>query len=393
LIRFTGAALLALLAFATLTIWIPARWPASLFEAGVFLLAMLRAPALLKLRHPLLLPLAAAALWPLLQLAAGSTAYRWETWTGAQFWLANLAVFALSLDAFRGRAARSSALHALVYFAFVLALIGTVQSFTSDGKIFWLFPSGYPNFIIGPFVSPNHYAAFVELILPIAVADAVLHRDRRLVYSGMVSSGIAGFLCASVVAGGSRAGSVLVAAEVIAVWLLASRAARAPKRLTAWSLAAVALSAALFTAVVGTGFLLSRFRLADPFTGRREMLLASLQMIRDHPWLGVGLGNWPSFYPAYAVYDDGLLANQADNDWIQWAAEGGLPFALILLPLPVWAFRRGLALPWAAGPFFFFLHCLADYPSRKPALAGLLFLLMACAASETSVGQSGSDPA
>ncbi len=376
--RFTGAALLTLLAFATLTAWVPARWPASLFEAGVFLLAMLRAPALAKLRHPLLLLLAAAALWPLLQLAAGSTAYRWETWTAVQFWLANLAVFALALDAFRDRALRAPALHALVYFAFVLALLGSVQSFTSDGKIFWLFPSGYPNFVIGPFVSPNHYAAFVELILPIAVANAVLDRDRRLVFSG-----IAGFLCASVVAGGSRAGSVLVAAEVIAVWLIASRTARTPKRLTAWSLAAVALSAALFTAVVGPDFLLSRFRLADPFTGRREMLLASLQMIADHPWLGVGLGNWPSFYPAYAVYDDGLLANQADNDWIQWTAEGGIPFALLLLPLPVWAFRRGLALPWAAGPFFFFLHCLADYPSRKPALAGLLFLLMACAASET----------
>ena len=378
MIRFTGAALLSLLAFASLTIWIPSRWPASLFEAGVFLLAMLRAPALVRLRHPLLLPLSAAALWPLLQLAAGSTAYRWETWTAAHFWLANLAVFALSLLAFHDRSARGAALHALVYFAFVLALIGTVQSFTSDGKIFWLFPSGYPNFVIGPFVSPNQYAAFVELILPIAVANAVLHRGRRLVFSG-----IAGFLCASVVAGGSRTGSVLVAVEVIAVWFLASLAAGTPRRLTAWSLAAVALSAALFTAVVGTDFLLSRFRLADPFTGRREMFLSSLQMIRDHPWLGVGLGNWPSFYPAYAVYDDGLLANQADNDWIQWAAEGGVPFALLLLPLPVWALRRGLALPWAAGPFFFFVHCLADYPSHKPALAGLLFLLMACAARET----------
>ena len=37
------------------------------------------------------------------------------------------------------------------------------------------------------------------------------------------------------------------------------------------------------------------------------------------------MGTWPEAYPGYARFDDGSFVNQAHNDWVQWAAEGGLP--------------------------------------------------------------------
>jgi hypothetical protein len=49
-------------------------------------------------------------------------------------------------------------------------------------------------------------------------------------------------------------------------------------------------------------------------------------MIHDRLWAGLGLGTWSAAYPAYASYDDGTFVNQAHNDWLQWGAEGGLPF-------------------------------------------------------------------
>ena len=36
-------------------------------------------------------------------------------------------------------------------------------------------------------------------------------------------------------------------------------------------------------------------------------------------------------YPRYAGLDTGLTVNQAHNDWAQWAAEGGLPFLLVMI--------------------------------------------------------------
>ena len=47
-------------------------------------------------------------------------------------------------------------------------------------------------------------------------------------------------------------------------------------------------------------------------------------------WFGFGLGSWPWAYPRYAIIDPVLFANHAHNDWAEWAADGGLPFALLI---------------------------------------------------------------
>ncbi len=74
------------MAIAILVMFFTGRWiNPSLFQAGLFLLGMAWAAALLcrpfKLRGGLILvPLAAAVVWGLFQLAAGHTMNRWNTW-------------------------------------------------------------------------------------------------------------------------------------------------------------------------------------------------------------------------------------------------------------------------------------------------------------------------
>ena len=113
---------------------------------------------------------------------------------------------------------------------------------------------------------------------------------------------------------------------------------------------------------------------------RRELLSSSLDMVRERPLTGFGLGAWATAYPAFAYYDDGSAPNQAHNDWAQWAAEGGLPLlaamtALLLLFLPhAW---RSI---WGIGVVSVFLHALVDYPmQQRPALAAWIFLLLGAA--------------
>jgi O-antigen ligase len=141
------------------------------------------------------------------------------------------------------------------------------------------------------------------------------------------------------------------------------------------------LSAA-FTAAVGWEDLWKRFQEPDIYQGRREMLFSSLDMIRARPATGFGMGTWPTVYPSFAYYDDGLFANQAHNDWAQWAAEGGMPFLLLILSIAAWSFRKALNSLWALGIGFVFLHCIVDYPLQKPALAGLLFTLLGAVSLE-----------
>jgi len=74
---------------------------------------------------------------------------------------------------------------------------------------------------------------------------------------------------------------------------------------------------------------------------RRGIWRRTVAMVTDHPWLGVGPGNWPVAFPTYAEPEaarDGVLTatlapRQAHDDLLERAAETGIPglFALLLL--------------------------------------------------------------
>jgi len=116
-------------------------------------------------------------------------------------------------------------------------------------------------------------------------------------------------------------------------------------------------------------------------------------VIAGHPWFGVGLGAWPSVYPRYALVDIGAFANQAHNDWLQWTAEGGLPFGLMLVTLFLWCLRPAIASVWGLGVIAVFLHALVDYPFSRPALGAWPILILAMlAAWQWSRAREGNAP-
>src|ERR1035438_5446289 len=153
-------ALAALFFFAILTLWVPAYWPVTVFQAGVFALAGI---ALWRSRHSVprfpypLFPLLAAVVWGLLKWATGLAVF--------------LVSFSLCRDPRMARWFRS----AMLWFVFAVAVLATVQTFTSD-KIFWLFSAPYTG-VMGPILNHGHYAAFIEAVLPFALYEA-MRRER-----------------------------------------------------------------------------------------------------------------------------------------------------------------------------------------------------------------------
>ena len=378
--QVSAAALGILLAASLLLLWTPGRWAACLYQLGVFALAiiwLLRAGRF-QISFPLF-PLAAAVAWGLAQLALGRSIYRWETQNAVLTWTAQLACFWLGLQVFTERRTRSWFLKAVFYFGFTLAVISTVQLFTSGGNIFWIFPSGYKDLVLGPFVYHNQFAAFVELVFPLAVVAALRDRRRALIYAGMAAA-----LYASVIASASRAGAALVTAELVAIVALALARKQISGRAAALVTICFLAFGLCFGAVVGWQTLWNRMQLPDLFAGRREMLRSTVDMIRARPGMGFGLGTWPTAYPAHAYYDDGLFANQAHNDWAQWAAEGGLPFFLLLLSVAIWSVRPAVNSLWGVGIVAIFLHCAVDYPVQRPALGGLFFVMLGALAAQAN---------
>src|SRR5579872_1555286 len=118
--------------------------------------------------HPLGFALAGVIALAGIQILAGTTVYRFATVNALVNWAAYFALFLISLQALAEPHVRRSFLRGALYASFAIAILSTLQYFTSDGAIYWLFRTraGRP---FGPFIDADHYAAFVELVLPLAI--------------------------------------------------------------------------------------------------------------------------------------------------------------------------------------------------------------------------------
>lgn len=377
-------ALAAIFAFAILTLWVPAYWPVTVFQTGIFALCAValwrRPPA--RIPYPAI-PLAAAALWGLVQVAASLSAYAFETKTAVVQWTTLLAVFLTGYCLFQRADISRWFRAAMLWFAFLVSVWATLQVFTSGGKVFWLFPTEYAS-VMGPILSHNHYAAFIEVALPMAFYKALRSRHNSLLYAAMAAA-----MYASVVASASRAGAVLASAEILAVAALMAGRGMASGRAIGAALLRAAVLFAVFTAVAGWGRVWERFWQPDPMNVRREFAISTLHMVRDHPFTGCGLGTWATVYPRYAIVDPGAFANQAHDDWLQFTAEGGIPFGALMLTLLIWSLAPAWRSIWGLGVVSVFLHAFVDYPFSRPALGSWAILVLAMLAAGN---YSGSRP-
>jgi hypothetical protein len=308
-----------------------------------------------------------------LQASAGWTVDRFKTLNEILTWTTNLAVFALGLELSADRRRRERFLSAVLWFGTALAAVSILTVFSSPpGIVFWLFHAGSDRPTLGPFVYYNQYAAFIEAILPLALVRAILDPKRRVFYCV-----ISALLLASVVAGGSRAGTILCLAEVIAIPLIALGQGIISRRVAARVLVASVSTLAVLGAVAGWDVIWKRLQEANPYAVRKDFLLSSLEMVRERPLTGFGLGTWSEVYPGFARFDDGLFANQAHNDWAQWAVEGGIPFFLLMAGVVAGAVRPAFRSLWGLGLLPVFIHAFIDYPlQQRPVLAAFFFAML-----------------
>ncbi|MCC6587333.1 MAG: O-antigen ligase family protein [Bryobacterales bacterium] len=316
-------------------------------------------------------PLALTLALTVYQLAVHSTVYRSATWNTLWELAGSYLVFVLALQLGNDVFLLMQALRAFTIFAFLLSVQATLQLFTSDGKIFWLFPSGYTDYVLGPFVYRNHYVAFIELALPVALYLSFFSFRNRTAYSIM-----AAVMFSSVVAAASRAGLLLVSVEIVAVPAMVIFARKTSLRTAVAPIGKFAALATVAALVVGLSGMWQRLVEADPLFLRGQVLVSALEMIGDRPIAGFGMGTWAVAYPGYASFDPGSLMNQAHNDWAQLSVEGGVPALALMMLFAGMLVRPALRTIWGLGVLVVLIHCLADYPlHQRPALAGVFYAL------------------
>jgi O-antigen ligase len=298
-------------------------------------------------------------------------------WTGTLFWFAAAIIALLAAQVFQNARAAAQFRHAFVFFASAICVLDLLQQASRTSKYYWLIPSKF-HVIFGPFAYWNNFAEFVEIALPITLWQGLARRQPQTAYLLLAALQIG-----AVVASGSRAGTLLVLFELVAIVALAYLRFRNRTFLLA-AATAVVLST-LFVYAAGFDIVIKKLQQTDQLNVRRDINLSSLEMIKARPLTGWGLDTYVPVYRQFARYDDGTYVNRAHNDWLQWLAEGGVFFATPMLLIFVFSIGPAIRSGWGVGLIVICLHALVDYPFARLGVCGWYFALVAMLAVRKAV--------
>jgi O-antigen ligase len=293
----------------------------------------------------------------------------------------------------------------ITIFGFLLAVFGLTQSFTTS-KVYWIreLPQSQP---FGPFINRHHFAGYMELALALPLGllfSGALEKEKRFIYLFAV-----GLMSIALIMTNSRGGLISLIAEIVFL-LAASGFQRRPKRRSAEKKSNIksaatkaALALVLIVTVLGavtmlggeSGLtrLLGSLNTEDPTTGRAHFWAVTIDIIKTHPILGVGLGAFSVVYTGYDSRNGLFRLEQAHNDYLQVLSDGGIVGAALGLFFVVSLFRmgftrreshddfrRGAATGALAGCFAVLVHSFFDFTLHTPSNA-LLFLILAAVAT------------
>jgi len=256
----------------------------------------------------------------------------------------------------------------------------------------------------GSYVNHNHFAGLVEMGIVLAAAMALgLSRLRGGATPAVIGlAGLALGLVAVQVASRSRGGLIALAAGLaVAGGLWARAASHRGVRLRAAPLAAGVLVVLAFgLAVVPEG---TRAHLGTIFRGRPDssgdyrldVARDTLRLWAAHPLLGTGLGAYADAFPEFKRAHGEVRTTHAENDAIEFLAEGGLAGVALAAWLAAMAvrglvlrlrhgrdpFRKSIAVGAAGAVAALAVHSLFDFNLRLPANALVFASLLGLAAS------------
>jgi tetratricopeptide (TPR) repeat protein len=242
----------------------------------------------------------------------------------------------------------------------IVGCIGLLQMTLWNGKVLWFYTPydwGHPRPDVigraqGPFVDPDHFAAYLNLILPLALAAAAcetfLSRRRLAVPLNSLRVfclAIASVLTAAIVLSLSRGGWIAASISgTVVLWFVLRSTLQTPAagrwsrlRSLSYVAAIVGLIAvcALYTAPSAPGAVNARLEqtINEPdFGSRIGFWKDTLGLIRDFPLLGVGMGCFEDVFPGYQSPPwSPITVREAHNDYLELIADVGIAgFALLL---------------------------------------------------------------
>jgi O-antigen ligase len=398
--RLIRIGICVLLAFTVLAHGAVEGWSEGVLEIGAALLfvwwGLLFARGSLPMLRWNWLLAPAAALWVfvVVQYLAGLTAWPFLTRVEIMKYSALAILMFLAVQAYETLEDWQGFVWFILALGFAVSVLGILQYFTFNGKLYWFRELRNGGLPFGPYVNRNHFAGLVELIIPTGFALLVLRADRRdrmplIAILTLLPIG-ALFLSAS------RGGIIGFFIGVGLVMVLAFIRRRGRNLVVAGAL--VFLFAGALVGWLGIGPAFERFAAYQKFEvteqRRAELAKETWHIFVSHPVLGTGFGTFQAELPHYAIAYHGDFVFHAHNDYLEALSETGLAGGIFYLTFLIVLFREGWKWSTRAGNALglafhigalgacgaLLAHSLVDFNLHIPSNA-LLFLLQAALAT------------
>lgn len=286
-----------------------------------------------------------------------------EMKTGAQVlvdsYLAPMALFFFARRWVQDRSTLHKSLIAILVVGTYFAVLGVPEYFTARNFFTW---SGKPAWveeglgvarIQGPSRSPAEYGLTVALASYVAVILAVWEKNRakRMLYLLML------VLFSVVIYMTLRRGVYM--GWILGMLALAVASARSRRVILPGLLVGVILSGIFVDKIVSSEVFTERIAYKAPVYQRLVLNATSIEIIKDRPWLGLGIGKFPEAIGSYVTSYRGISALYArglpspHNSYFRILTEAGLvgflPFAMLIMALGFYTYRAYRRTP-ADGP-------------------------------------------
>ncbi|MGE0132684.1 MAG: O-antigen ligase family protein [Blastocatellales bacterium] len=417
-------ALLLLLALTPLPYGAVETWSTALWEICVFAVTLMWAAhaaieGRLKIAaNPLALPMIALLIVAVVQImpmasGGGRQTISYDAYVTSQVAIkifASICFFLLFATFAADNNRRYLSVNVIIAVCVLIALIGIGQHYI--GHLLWQRGK------FGPFVNRNHFAGFLEMGVGLAGGLIIGRVVKQLMLVIYACCAIA--LCAGIVLSGSRGGALALAAEITFLALVAvpnfissrkSKHSQASPGRAGVLLRSVTALILGFAALASSMLLVGSERLVENISqtqneiegeapegerfSRRDIWSATSQLIKDHPYIGVGLGAYQFAYTRYDQSSGVQRVEQSHNDYLQIVADAGLAGGLIALAFVILLFalgfsaarthnreKRAIILGALAGCFAIAVHSFVEFNLQITSNAQLFLALAALATPE-----------
>jgi len=330
-----------------------------------------------------------------------------------------LTAFFLTLVVCQYRRAKKRLVFALLALGMFEALYGLIQYFTGWQQIFTYAKKYYLGDATGTYINRNHFAGLLEMILPFAVAFALLRAEVLLkntlggmaTISKIVSRNellsvvfwlfLAANFFAAIVLSHSRMGMISALVSLITVMVLAGTSSLSG-RTRATVAALFFLGVAGLVVWIGSDPVISRFETFGQeynLTGQNRVSIwhDTLGLIRRHPFFGTGFGSFSVAYPSVQTAFRNLLVEHVHCDYLEVVSELGFPGGLLVFGSIFWIlaqtvrnyknaqerFDKAASLGCIGSISAILIHSLADFNLYIPANALIFTVILALAWTNT----------